>query len=137
VLVALPLGALGTQAGALTPWKTFGNGKARGLGNLGSGVVDRSSVYLDSATLENPARIRIVVRGPSAGTARIRWYMLCGNTVDDFAETRVFTFRAQLPHVVDLSNRLRGVSRWRACFVESQVFYSRFGAVTLLLQARY
>ena len=30
VLVALPLGALGTQAGALTPWRTFGNGTAQG-----------------------------------------------------------------------------------------------------------
>jgi hypothetical protein len=137
VFIALPLGALGTQAGALTPWRTFGNGTARGLGNVGSGVVDRSAVFLDSVTRENPARIRIVVRGPSAGRANIRWHMLCANSVNDFAETRVFSFNAQLPHVVDLSNRLGGVSRWRGCFVDSQVTYSRPGAVTLLLQARY
>ena len=76
VLVALPLGALGTQAGALTPWKTFGNGTARGLGNVGSGVVDQSIVFLDSVTLQNPARVRIVVRGPRAGRANIRWHMI-------------------------------------------------------------
>ena len=55
----------------------------------------------------------------------------------DFAETKVFSFRARLPRVLDLSNRLGGVSRWLACFVEAQVTYPRFGAVTLLLQARY
>ena len=137
VLVALPLGALGTQAGALTPWRTFGNGTARGLGNVGSGVVDQSIVFLDSVTLQNPARVRIVVRGPSAGRANIRWHMLCANSVNDLAETRLFSFNAQLPHVVDLSSRLGGVSSWRGCFVDTQVTYSRFGAITVLLQARY
>ena len=63
--------------------------------------------------------------------------MLCGNSVDDVAETRVFKFNARLPRVVDLSNRLGGVRRWRGCFVQAQVWYPRFGAVTLLLQARY
>ena len=135
VLVALPLGALGTQAGALTPWKTFGTGKARGLGQ--SVFLDDSMVLVNSVTLENPARMRIVVRGPSAGRADIEWSMFCGNSVDEFARTRTFSYKARLPHVVDLSNRLGGVSRWRHCFLESQVRYHRFGAVTLLFQARY
>ena len=137
LLVATSFGALGAHAGAITPWRTFGNATARGLGNLGSGVVDQSSVFLDSATRQNPARIRIVVRGPRVGRAHVEWQMVCGNSVDDFAETRVFSYNARLPHVVDLSNRLGGVRRWRGCFVVSQVTYSRPGAVTLLLQARY
>jgi hypothetical protein len=137
LLVALALGALGSQAGALTPWRTFGSGTARGLGNLGSGVVDSSTVFLDSTTRTNPERLRLVIRGPRAGRAHIEWHMVCGSSAIGFRETRRFSFNARLPLVVDLSNRLGGVRNWDACGVDALVSYGRAGAVTLLMQARY
>ena len=66
LLMALPLGVLGSHAGAITPWMTFGNGTAQGLGNLGGGDVDPSIVYLSSTTLGDPARLRLVVRIPAS-----------------------------------------------------------------------
>ncbi len=137
LLVALPFGAFGAQAGALTPWRTFGNGAASGLGNLGSGVVDFSVVYVDSTTRQNPERLRLVVNGPRAGRANIRWHMICGNSPTDFRESRVNSFHVQLPRIVDLTNKLGGVSRWRSCLVDAQVSYRRAGTIRLLLQARY
>ena len=136
-LVAMPLGAIGAQAGALTPWQTFGSGAARGLGNIGSGVVDFSLVYVDSTTRQNPERLRLVISGPRAGKANIRWHMFCGNSATDFRESRVNSFNVRLPRIVDLSNKLGGVSRWRSCAVDAQVSYRREGAIRLLLQARY
>jgi hypothetical protein len=137
LLVALPLGVVGTQAGALSAWKTFGSGTAAGLGPIGSGVVDSSSVYLDSISREDPARIRLVVKGPNAGRAHVTWHMICGNTPTEFAETRRNSFNAPLPHTLDLSDKLGGVARWRFCAVDTQVTYGRFGVIKLLLQARY
>jgi hypothetical protein len=137
LLAALPFGVIGTQAGALTPWRTFGTGTAAGIGPVGGGVVDFSSVFLDSITRENPARIRLVINGPSDRRANIRWHMVCGNSPTDSAETRLNSFNAQLPHIVDLSDKLGGVNRWRICSVDAQVSYGRFGVIKLLLQARY
>jgi hypothetical protein len=137
LLLAMPLGALGNQAGALTTWRTFGSGSARGWGNLGAGVVDSSVVYLDSTTRQNPERLRLVVNGPRAGRANIRWHMFCGNSPTDIRESRFNSFNAQLPRIVDLSNRLGGVRNWRSCSVDAQVSYFRLGTVRLLLQARY
>ena len=137
LLMALPLGVLGSDAGAITPWMTFGSGAAGGLGRLGGGNVDPSIVYLSSTTLGDPVRLRLVVRGPRVGKVNIQWSMICANSSSDVAQTRNFSFNAQMPRLVDLSNRLGGVKNWKVCFVEARVQYNRRGAVTLLMQARY
>ena len=137
LVLALSFGALGSQAEAMTAWRTFGSGTAAGLGPIGSGAVDFSSVFLDSITRENPARIRLVIRGPRVGRATIIWHMVCGNSATDVAETEVRSLKARLPRVVDLSDKLGGVRNWRVCSVDAQVIYGRAGTIRLLLQARY
>ena len=83
------------------------------------------------------AALRLVVRGPRVGKVNIQWSMICANSSSDVAQTRNFSFNAQMPRLVDLSNRLGGVKNWKVCFVEARVQYNRRGAVTLLMQARY
>ena len=125
VVVALPLGALGTQAGALTPWRTFGNGTARGLGNVGAGGVDESTVYINSATLENPARVRIVVRGPARRGPHRVVHALWQQPPTMSQRPGFSRSTLGCPALSTSSNRLGGVSRWRACFVEAQVCLSQ------------
>jgi hypothetical protein len=137
LLTMLPFGIAGSRADAITAWRTFGTGTAAGLGPLGAGVVDTSSVYLDSVTLQNPARIRLVAKGPSVGRATIHWHMICGNSPTVGAETRRNTLKARLPHVIDLSDKLGGVDRWLICTLDAQVTYGQRGVIKLLLQARY
>jgi hypothetical protein len=137
LLALTPLATVGSDARALTAWRTFGQATATGLGPIGAGVVDPSSVFVDSITGENPARIRLVINGPQAGRASIRWHMVCGNSATDAAETKVISFNARLPRIVVLSDKLGGVRNWRFCGVDAQVTYRRVGTIRLLLQARY
>ena len=148
--VALAAASLvsGSQAGALTGWKTFGSSTARGVGVLGRDaqgtlVFDLVVVGMDSTTKANPKRLRFVATGPETGKAHIEWYLDCWDPGADFRVTSGTIAATRLPRTVDLSNKVGGVSNWTRCTAGVRVDYPAdgfrptAGVVRVVLQARY